>query len=296
MRVRNKFHGTNSAAIPGLVLVVGMGFVLFVLLKRIVWLRIERDRLMIRGLFFRQELALSEIREIRLLDRKTMFIGNTRYEALTIRAAGQKEFILYDVLYSNMPAMKACLQEWYKGVARPGYFQDRPVVKVSEPETFAGNFVFSQNGLFLLGWCVFMIWMMKTLWPLAARGWSELVVACSVVSLLGSPLLIIFGGQLYYFRIEGDELLIKSHVWFWYKRCYPLADIACAVIEKPYNRSTALRIRTRDFRSKSFGAGSLRKRHWEGLCQRLRQLQVPVVGGGYIGIPDEASADWRSED
>jgi len=309
MRLRNKAGGTNSAIAPGIFLTVCMGTVLFLLLKKIVWLKIERDRLLIRTIFFRRELPLSGIREICLLDRKSMSYGYTKYEAMTIRAEGEKEFVFYDLYYRNMPAMRACLQEWYPGLATPGYFKDRPVVSVSEPETFAGNFISNQNGIFLFVFFGLAVWMGKILLPLAVRGGAPLL-GLSFLWLFFGCMLVMFARSLHYFRLENDELQIRNHIWFWYEKSYPLNEIAGVVFESPYRQSNGLRIRTRDLESVGYGAGSLRQRHWRALYERLRSLGVPVIREfniGRIGSPEpgdgspesdgrDTSADLRSTD
>ena len=86
----------------------------------------------------------------------------------------------------------------------------------------------------------------------------------------------VFGAQLFYFRITGDTLEIRNHLFWWYKKEYPLSDIARVVFEHIERRSNALRIRTVDFRSKAFSAGSLRDRHWAALATALKIRGIPV--------------------
>lgn len=295
IRLRNKGGGTDSAMVPGIILIVGTGLVLFVLLKRIVWLKIERDRLLIRRIFFRRELSLSQIQNIQLLDRKSMSFGNFKYEAMTIRNVEKKEFVFYDLYYRNMQEMRVCLQEWYQGLAKPGSFKDRPVVFVSEPETFGGNFILSQNGIFIFVFAAMAVWTGKVVLPLALHGGAPLPGLCFLWLFFGF-MLVMFSRELHYFLLEGDELQVRNHVWFWYKKSYPLNDIAGIVFESPYKRSERLRIRTRDLRSVDYGAGSLRQRHWRALYERLRSLQVPVTLEFNIGRVDAIDPGERGAD
>ncbi|WP_431212070.1 leucine-rich repeat domain-containing protein [Puia sp. P3] len=282
MRLKNKLGGSNSAVVPGIILILGMGLALLLLVGRLVWLKIDRDTILLRGIFIHQELPASEIRDIRLLDRKSMTFGNTKYESLTIHTTENKEFVLYDILYWNMPAIKTFLQQSDDGPAKPGFFKNRPAVAVSDPSTFSGNFLLtlSAASLILLG--VSTIWIAKLLIPVATRGGLDLLFSCVILTLVGSGLFLL-SSQLCYFRLEGDQLQIRNHVWPGYKKYYPLTDMAGIVIEQPYNRSVALRIRTRDFRSKAYSAASLRTKHWQALYENLKELKIPVVSEIYMG-------------
>jgi hypothetical protein len=195
---------------------------------------------------------------------------------MTIRTREEKEFVFYDLYYWNMPEMRACLQDWYRGMATPGYFKERPVVSVSEPETFAGNFVFSQNGIFFFVFVALAVWTGNAVLPLAMRGGAPLLGICFLWLFFGF-MLVMFARELHYFRLEGDELQVRNHIWFWYKKSYPLNEIAAIVFESPYKRSNSLRIRTRDLGSRGYGAGSLRQRHWRALYETLKTLHVPVT-------------------
>ena len=63
----------------------------------------------------------------------------------------------------------------------------------------------------------------------------------------------------------------------WVKRTYDVNDIIEANIERPYKRSTSLRITTRDFKTKLYPAGSLRQKHWNTLRKKLEELRINFV-------------------
>ena len=84
------------------------------------------------------------------------------------------------------------------------------------------------------------------------------------------------GTQMNYFLIDNGYLIIKNHYFAWLNRKVSLQDVVEVDIEQPNKRSTGLRIITRDFKSKLYGAGSLRDRNWEELLNDLKLIDIPV--------------------
>jgi hypothetical protein len=99
-------------------------------------------------------------------------------------------------------------------------------------------------------------------------------MSCNAAPLI--MLFVVFGFQLFYFRLSDDCLEIRNHLLGWYKKQYTLEDIASIVFEHVGKRSNALRIRTNDFRSRSYAAGSLRDKHWKALEQALKDRDIQV--------------------
>jgi hypothetical protein len=54
-------------------------------------------------------------------------------------------------------------------------------------------------------------------------------------------------------------------------------EIAAVNFERFWKVSTALRITTKNFKTKSFIASSLMKKHWKQLKSRFQELQVHFV-------------------
>jgi hypothetical protein len=79
-----------------------------------------------------------------------------------------------------------------------------------------------------------------------------------------------------YFIIDNDSFIIKNHYFPWKRKIFSLNDILEMDIEQPNKRSKSLRILTKDYQSKLYGAGSLRQKNWDELRQDLKDIGIPV--------------------
>lgn len=84
----------------------------------------------------------------------------------------------------------------------------------------------------------------------------------------------VFATQMYFFKIKAHELTVKNHYLPWIRHTYNLNNIEQISIEKPYRRSTALRIITFQSQSRQYGAGSLRNKDWNELLEDLATLGI----------------------
>lgn len=157
MPMHNKFGTTTGAWLPGLVIMGGGGLLLYILLKKMVLVRIYMDRLELRSLFFRQTIYKQDIDAIDLTARADMgVLGGNRVGNATIINYGETEkYILLDFLYRNVPELKQALQENFlssPGTAPifPEYAGGRAPLPSGEEdvaERFAGNALLSVNGV-----------------------------------------------------------------------------------------------------------------------------------------------------
>lgn len=157
-----------------------------------------------------------------------------------------------------------CPAEKYTGGSEP-----LPSGEEDVAEKFAGNALLSVNGILALI-CFFIPFLFYR--PHAGDRYAVLIAEMVVpVSLY-----FVLGTQMFYFKLSNEFLIIKNHFFPWYTRGYRLDAIKDIVFESPYKRSNALRVTTKDFASKAFSAGSLRKDTWKDLEKRLESAGVPV--------------------
>jgi len=105
------------------------------------------------------------------------------------------------------------------------------------------------------------------------------VISIQGIFFLAIILLLIssaYGTQMNYFVLDGENLIIKNHYFFWKNKVYALSNITEANIEQTGRRARALRIMTNDMESKIFCAGSLWKRQWRELRDDLGIIGIPV--------------------
>jgi hypothetical protein len=79
-----------------------------------------------------------------------------------------------------------------------------------------------------------------------------------------------------YFLIDDGYVIIKNHYFPWQFIKFSLNDIESVDIETPYRRSTGLRILFRNFKSKIYGAGTLRDHNWKDLLNDLKLIGIPA--------------------
>ena len=266
---KNKLGATNSAAVPGIILVVLMGGVLFFVLRQIVILSIDSSRLGLDSIRGRQVLDRADIRQIDLWGR-TRFNGAPS-EAIHITTTDERRLTFTGWSCRNLPKLKKAIQaEYAEFLAHPPENHVRPGVAV-EPVVFSGSVPGSINGILfygiLLGFLGFDVY--HHLNPIAQPVlWFALPGQVMFPAVLGI--------QLFYFRLTADELEIRSHVLPWFRKRYPLTAIAAIVFESSNNWSRMLRVRTYDYRSDSFAAGTLRDRHWLALGKALKKRGIYV--------------------
>ena len=134
---------------------------------------------------------------------------------------------------------------------------------------FSGPLLTSLNGILCCGLLIAFITMDL---HIGIFDKPIIFVALPVQLLFPLPLYM----QLFYFRVTTDELEIRNHVFPWYCKRYPLTEIAGIVFEKSGNWSYMLRVRTYDYRSKSYSAGTLRDHHWLALGKALKKRGLQV--------------------
>lgn len=85
------------------------------------------------------------------------------------------------------------------------------------------------------------------------------------------------GGQLFYFQLDGDRLVVRNHIFRWYQRQYSPEEIGNVSFERRPKSSNVLRILTKDFKSRTFGAGTLWEKHWRELREALEARNIPFI-------------------
>lgn len=143
-----------------------------------------------------------------------------------------------------------------------------------ETEEFSGNFIFSMNGLLLFGINLLFAWQGIDFYNRPDHGWKPFLVLIPILSFSA-----IFGLQLFYFRICGDQLEIRNHVFRWVRIRVRLFDIEKIVLYSPGSKtSNSLRIYKKDgSRTWGYSAGSLRDKTWIALSKAFAKKGIPVT-------------------
>ncbi len=279
--IKTQLAGESDEKYIGAIAFSFLSILLFYLYSRFCHLvSINADYITIKGIFKRKKIAATEIQLIDLFSKKDLYftIGG---ETITIRIDledGDK-IILPDIFYGNIDKMKIALLENFKDKIKPYKTGKTNVLSSAgletEAEKFAGNPYTSFNGIMICGFTIFILILL-----LQKKAFVPAYLFLSV------PLIIFyvgFGYQLHYFLISNKRLVVKNHLLPWINKVYNVEDIIEANFESQRRRSDALRVSTRDFKSKLYLAGSLRNKHWNLLKEKLIGLDI------YFAESDPAS-------
>lgn len=286
---KNKMGTTNSALLPGLILIIGVGGILAFCLRSVIYIRIDPDGILLWSVWSRRTLARSEITGIKPLNAS---------DDLTLSSADGQDYVLtYDV-YRNMPQLKRYLRDNYSalieflppGPAGPAATQPQDILDGEEISVFSGSFFTCYYGLYstvIFGAAAFGIYYARHAVFALPILLLPFLVPCSI-AFWGC------GHELYFFRMAGDYLEINNYLFFWYRRVYRLDEIDRVLFEEPSRRSKSLRVRTKEFESDRYGASALRKKDWRAFYKALQAKQMPIPGGSPGGRdPGRATADSR---
>jgi len=136
----------------------------------------------------------------------------------------------------------------------------------SKVQRFAGTFIFSVYGIGWMG----LTYLSLIFTPNTPNGmgWSptDIVLRAGLFVLCTG----VFASKTYLFEITEETLVVKNHLLFWRGVEYPFADISDAYIHTVYRSGSALRITTRNFRSKDYIGSSLSNKKWQALEAALK--------------------------
>lgn len=239
------------------------------------------DHILRKGLFERREILYDQIKNIQLgIKAPESFLWATQdTEAAVVHPKQGQPLVIFLKYYQN----NARLQQLLAALAQknrsktPFTLPSRsPVVStVNWPaglsyREYHGNLFLTLNFwliLFILG-CGLI-----PLWNDSANPSPYLLIPFTIVGLMAWWL----HGQLHYFRLGKGHFAVRRHGWPG-MRTYRTEDIREIVFEQPYRRSSTLRVITTDFRSRTFGAGSLSHKKWRQLRKELKGAGIKVRG------------------
>ncbi|KGO88516.1 hypothetical protein Q765_01005 [Flavobacterium rivuli WB 3.3-2 = DSM 21788] len=136
-----------------------------------------------------------------------------------------------------------------------------------ESDTYKGIFLLSFRGIF------YIIMSMTML--------SLLFIKDNIIAILTALMCItifylVFGITVYYVRLNDSYLIVKNHLFFWYSHVYYLTDIDEVIYETQSKQPNNLRIITKDYKNKVYGAGTLSDNTLRRLKRELEKRQIHV--------------------
>lgn len=227
----------------------------------------EDEFLTIRYLFNKKVYNWSSIADIYLSTKENYMLRSS--EATSIVFDNGDKLNIWQDIYGNCEAMRSYIAQKASDKIR----DPRPSIKLNnlqlmKERRYAGNAYTSFNTLLIIGMAILMSTLFK------AKPKNEILFLVPIGFILA--MFIGLGTQMNYFLIDEGYLFIRNHYFPWKKVQIRLDDIMETDVETPNKRSSSLRIITKDFGSRLYGAGSLRNKHWKELMDDLKLIGIPV--------------------
>jgi hypothetical protein len=236
--------------------------------------RVDSEAISVRGLFANRRVSRSDIRSIDLFSKMYWWGWRERTVGIKMELENGKKIFIVDPFYKNIGEIKTSLVQHFGEKIKPTKFSAIATTNQaeieSEYEIIAGNPHTSINGIMLYAFTsMFILVMIVQQYPFGLR-YLILLAAIAIFY-------FILGYQLHYFLISNKHFVVRNHFMPWIHETYDVADIIEMNREQRYRRSDLLRITTRDFKMRFYPAGSLRKKHWKRLREKVEGLKIEFV-------------------
>jgi hypothetical protein len=264
---------TSMLAFGTFIVFIGFSYTLYKIL-RVPSVQITNYSITLKSIFGTKTISWDEIQYISFPGKYGQRFGA---EATVIYLKTHKEFRTWLSFYANEYEIQSALEKANECLSKHSPVSIDSFYPIKAHTTvfydsgkfikFAGNPHTSVNGLLFYGiLCSFLFLSINKTLSIS----SLIFLIPLTVSYVG------FGTQLHYFLLSGDELIVRNHFFFWKKHTYSLSEVTAIVFETPYKSSKSLRLIKKDFREKLYSAGSLRKKHWKQLKERIGELGIEI--------------------
>jgi hypothetical protein len=207
----------------------------------------------------------SDIKAIRFVSQQPL-AGN---EGSVIELKDGATILIRRDEYSNAGEIRTLLHRYYSGEETIAARERSIVAGIAQAKTYTGNPWSSYNSVMF--YCIIAVSLF-----VAIRFSQPL----QLILIVGFYLFL--SSQMYYFKIAGDSLIVRNHYRPWYKKTYKLENIRSLSYLVEGRLSTRLGIVTTDFGSRSFHAGSLRKKDWKELRDDMQSMHIEFVNGNFL--------------
>ncbi len=228
---------------------------------------LDENFITIRKLGSTKTLDWSDVQEV-FLSKKEYYMGQSMEATVIIFNNGDK-LILWDHMYSNGAEMRNFINSKAgpKEMDPPPTITEKSIYSVNR-RIYAGNAFTSLNTLLITGMAIYFFFVIKG----SPNNGSRIFIPVGLIALF----YFLLGTQMNYFLIDDGYVIIKNHYFPWQSIKFSLNDIESVDIETPYRRSTGLRILFKNFKSKIYGAGTLRDHNWKDLLNDLKLIGIPA--------------------
>jgi hypothetical protein len=179
--------------------------------------------------------------------------------------------IIDDWKYSNISQFKIILNSIYNADA----LQDVEEIKfdITPALSYKGSFLWSY-------WGIFLIVMQVSMWII----WFNATANRTVASIVGTTIAVYAytSLQVYYVVLSSNEIMIKNYLLPWKKNAHKLSKISEISINSNFRMADSITIINKEYKSRTYYAGTIRRHEWRKLKRKFTELQIPVTGNQII--------------
>lgn len=258
---------------PSFLIIFFVFFLPYILFQRAPRITLEDNIITAKYLFKTKKYDWNSITDIFLSKKEyysILFILGQDMESTSILFENNEKLILWEDMYSNLAEMREFISEKAnEKIKDPKPKVNNSAVLFFDRKIYSGNVWTSFKTIIVAGVILSFGYLILTS-PPPKKKYAYLILLMPFIFYTG------FGNEMNYFILEGENFIIKNQFFPWKKKVFKLNDISEFVIESPYKRSNSLRVITKEFRSKLFGAGSLRDKHWKEFKDDITTIGIPV--------------------
>jgi len=228
-------------------------------------IEMNHEKIIFKTLFSNKQYSLKDIKKVMFTGKMPMkYCPFDVDEGMLLEFNTNEKIFVYDDFYGNLWKIKNKLYRiTNKSLpSKEKYFKSNTIIKGS---------LFTILGLSSLFSTIFFIFIILKI------DYSNISIGLliSLISFLIIPVSI--GNLLYYFEFNHDKLIVKNHLFFWFKKEYETKSIKEVTIEHFYRIiPDGLRIISNNFETKVYRLGTYKEIHWNELLKNLNKAYIKV--------------------
>lgn len=241
--------------------------------KRVYTISLNDKVIKLKSAFDYFELTWDEVENVRITGKvRFRYILPYSMEGMIIKTKN-RDVVLYDMFLVKPHLIKYALYTFYNTKKFPDNFNDKPVksseVRFEKFNIFKGSAIFSFRGIMTWGSVLFFFAVSLISKTKSGKVWIVFMIVSSLWLLLNT----IF---VHYFGLSDKYLVIRNHFNPLKNRVYRLDEIHEVVYETREKWPNCLRVITKKYHSKLYGAGTLNDKTWLEMKELFESNQIKV--------------------
>lgn len=232
-------------------------------------IEINRKKIIFKSIFRKKKYLLSDIKNIELADKmpyKWMFI-RIPAEGMFLEFKNNEIEYIYDDFYTNLWEIKTFLNQQINKSKNDRFKKTKSYFRNS---IIKGSFLTTYS-IIVISLIVFVIFLLIKI------DYSNLEFGALIVISIFILLIASFGNLLYYFDFNSNKLIVRNHLFFWFKKHYNASNIKEIVIENPsYRTPDGLRVISNNFQTKLYMSGSYKEKDWINIINIINESNIEL--------------------